>query len=40
MANLIELIYDNTMNNGDDLKSFWNVMHELEETTIAVDYGD
>lgn len=40
MANLIELIYDNTMNNGDDLMSFWNVMRELEETTISVDYGD
>lgn len=40
MANLIELIYENTMNNGDDLKSFWNVMSELEETTISVDYGD
>lgn len=40
MANLIELIYDNTMNNGDDLMSFWNVMSELEETTISVGYGD
>lgn len=40
MANLIELIYDNTMNNGNDLMSFWNVMSELEETTISVSYGD
>lgn len=40
MANLIELIYDNTMNEGNDFMSFWNVMRELEETTISVDYGD
>ena len=40
MANLIELIYENTMNNGHDLMSFWDVMNELEETTISVDYGN